>query len=379
MTLQILTQIQEIDEASWQAIVADAHPFYSYPFLSALEKHHCVGPELGWLPRHLVWRNPNNEIIGILPQYLKLNSYGEFVFDWAWADALQRTGRAYYPKLVSCIPYTPVTGKRLFINNDSMVLKKQFIQKIIQYAAEQNISSWHCLFPSLEDKQLMINEGLLHRVDCQFHWTNNNYTNFDDFLTHFSSRKRKNVRKERQKVAATGIQIEVLHGADMDRRTWALIYPFYAETFFKKGGVPTLSLEFFIELSEKMGENIVVITALYQQEYVAAAICFRNQDTLFGRHWGCKQAFDSLHFELCYYQGIEYAIKEKLYKFEPGAQGLHKISRGFLPTATWSTHWIRDADFKHAIKRHLALEQKAVLEHIETLKQHSPFRKNGPK
>ncbi len=373
-TLQILTQIQEIEETAWHSIVSDADPFYSYAFLHALEKHHCVGSSLGWLPRHLILRNNNNEIIGVLPQYLKFNSYGELVFDWAWADALHRTGRAYYPKLVSCIPYTPATGKRLFVKNNSIEIKKHFIKEIINYANVQNVSSWHCLFPDFDDLQIMKSAGLLHRIDCQFHWHNNNYNNFDDFLTHFSSRKRKNVRKERQKIESSGVIVETFHGTDMNRQLWTLIYPFYAETFLQKGGIPTLSIEFFIEISKRMGANIVVIAASYQQEYVAAAICWRNQHTLYGRHWGCKQTFDSLHFELCYYQGIEYAIKNQLSTFEPGAQGPYKISRGFLPTATWSAHWIRDADFKHAIKSHLDREQKMVLQHIESLKQHSPYR-----
>jgi len=381
MKITVCHQLSELDAAQWNALSDGDNPFIRYEFLQALEQHGCLGKTHGWLPHHLLCFDDSGEKLqAALPLYMKDNSYGEFVFDWGWADAYQRNGLQYYPKLVSCIPYTPAQGQRLLIREDVTnreVVAQTLIQAAIELAQRTDSSSLHILFTLKEDTRRLQEQGLILRMGVQFHWHNRGYQDFDDYLSHFSSKKRKNIRQERRKVADSGIQIECLHGDEISELQWQRIYHFYQVTFHKKSGYPSLSLEFFRAIARQMPKSLVVFMARYGEEYVAASICFRGHTTLYGRHWGCDEEFDSLHFELCYYQGLEYAIKHGLQAFEPGAQGEHKVSRGFEPTRTWSGHWIAHPQFAQAIANHLQHEQAGMEDYLQELNRHLPFKHQG--
>ena len=378
MQIKVCHQLSELDALQWNALTDGDNPFVRYEFLQALEQHDCLGPKHGWLPHHLVcFDDTGVQLLAALPLYLKDNSYGEFVFDWGWADAYQRNGLEYYPKLVSCIPYTPAQGPRLLIHDDVKepdTMAHSLLAAAIQLAQQQDCSSLHILFTEEEDTRHLREHGLLMRMGVQFHWHNRAYKDFDDYLSHFSSKKRKNIRQERRKVAESGIEIECLHGDDINEGQWQRIYHFYQVTFHKKSGYPSLSLAFFQAIAKQMPESLVVFMARHEGRYVAASICFRGDTGLYGRHWGCDEAFDSLHFELCYYQGLEYAIKHGLQLFEPGAQGEHKISRGFEPTRTWSGHWIAHPQFSQAIENHLQHETGGMEQYHQELTTHLPFK-----
>jgi uncharacterized protein len=370
------TSLEEIPPADWNALSGGRDPFLRHEFLVALERHSCVGERFGWLPRHLAAYDDAGALIGAVPLYLKDNSYGEFVFDWAWADAYARNGLHYYPKLVASIPYTPATGARLLIaaDADQAAVSHALIEAALELARELNVSSLHWLFTPIDQTELLETHGLMRRTGCQFHWRNHGYRDFNDFLDTFSSAKRKKVRQERRHVAAAGIELEVLHGNAMSESQWHILHGFYRSTFERKSGMPTLSLPFFREISRTMGESLVLVMARHQGAYVAGAICLRGTDALYGRHWGCSADYHSLHFEACYYQGIDYCIQHGLQLFEPGAQGEHKISRGFLPTPTWSAHWIAHAGFREILARYTAQESAHTMEYINELAQHTPYK-----
>ena len=355
MRTAILEDIDSIPAAEWNRVTGTAHPFIRHEFLAALERHGCVGERYGWLPRHITAFDDRGRLCGLVPLYLKDNSYGEFVFDWAWADAYHRAGLPYYPKLVSSIPYTPVTGARILVAPDA------------DHAGVAQL---------LVDAALLAGRGLLRRTGCHFHWHNDAYRSFDDFLARMSSRKRKKIRRERRYVADAGIRMQILHGETATHGQWRAMHDFYRSTFEKKSGIPTLSLAFFEEISRTMGDQVVLVFALIDERPVAGAIMLRGATALYGRHWGCLADYHSLHFETCYYQGIEYAITHGLQLFEPGAQGEHKISRGFLPAYTWSAHWIRDARFRAAIAHYLEQEHALVVDYHDDLQQSSPFRRD---
>ena len=352
------------------------HPFLRHEFLAALERHGCVGEEQGWLPCHITVRDADDRLCGLAPLYRKHNSYGEFVFDWTWADAWHRAGLNYYPKLVSAIPYTPVTGRRLLVHGqaDSTLVRRQLIDAALALLEESDCSTLHWLFTSDEDTDHLVAAGHLRRTGCHFHWHNRGYRTFDDFLAALSSRKRKKIRRERRRVAEAGIEMRLLHGQDMSDADWDIMYEFYRSTFDRKWGMPTLTAGFFREISRTMGEQLVLVFACKASAPVAGAIMLRGDTALYGRHWGCRETWHSLHFETCYYQGIDYCIRHGLDLFEPGAQGEHKISRGFLPTYTWSAHWIRDPRFRIAIQQYLLQEHEAVVDYHDDLQLTSPFR-----
>jgi predicted N-acyltransferase len=376
MRTGVTDSIDSITAADWNRVSGIEQPFLRHEFLAALERHGCVGAAYGWLPRHVLAYDASGRLTGAVPLYLKNNSYGEFVFDWAWADAYQRAGMAYYPKLVAAIPYTPVTGPRLLVRPgaDRDAVAAALIGQAQAVAQQAGVSSLHWLFTDPRDTRQLVQHGHMRRTSCHFHWHNKGYASFEDYLAALSSRKRKKLRRERRHVQEAGISMQVLHGTEVTAQQWQAMYGFYRTTFEQKSGIPTLSLAFFREISRTMGEQLVLVFASRAGKLVAGAIMLRGDNALYGRHWGCLEEFNSLHFETCYYQGIDYCIQHGLDLFEPGAQGEHKISRGFLPTYTWSAHWIADARFRVAIQRYLAHEHDMMVEYHDELQQRSPFR-----
>ena len=376
MRSNIVHDITEIPATEWNRVAGTAHPFTRHEFLAALERHDCVGTRHGWLPHHVVVHDAQGRLCGAAPLYLKNNSYGEFVFDWAWADAWQRAGVPYYPKLVSSIPYTPVTGNRLLVaaDADREAVTRLLVGRAVQLANETGSSTLHWLFTSPADTERLQAFEHLRRTSCHFHWHNAGYRSFDGFLAALSSRKRKKIRRERRRVAEAGIDMKVMAGHEMSTADWSVMYDFYRSTFDRKWGEPSLTLDFFRDISRSMGEQLVLVFACNSGEPVAGAIMLRGDDALYGRHWGCRETWHSLHFETCYYQGIDYCIRHGLQLFEPGAQGEHKISRGFLPSYTWSAHWIRDPRFRDAIQHYLVQEHEMMVDYHDELQLTSPFR-----
>jgi len=376
MQLEVLTSIDEISRDAWNAVSGTDNPFLRHEFLAALEKNRCVGRHFGWLPRHLA-AFEEQRLVGVVPLYVKDNSYGEFVFDWSWAEAYERAGLAYYPKAVVAVPYTPATGPRILTaaSADRDAVTTRLIALARQWAQSENLSSLHWLFTDTDDTRRLEDQGFYLRLGCQFHWQNQGYRDFDDYLDCFNSRKRKKVRRERRYVEEAGIDVRVVHGHEASEAELEVMHSFYRSTFDKKWGHATLNLGFFRDIATTMGDQLVFMIASKDRRIVAGAICLRSGDTLYGRHWGCLEDYHSLHFETCYYQGIDYCIRHGLKSFEPGAQGEHKISRGFLPTPTWSAHWIAHQGFSGVIGRFLDQETDAMLDYIQDLAERSPFRR----
>ena len=370
MKLTTVSTLADIDQQQWHALVTADNPFIQYDFLFALEQHHCLEP-WGWEPHYIV-AYTGNTLAGFCPAYIKHNSYGEFVFDWAWADAYRRNGLEYYPKLVIAAPYTPAFGPRLLTiaGSDSMTIKQRLIQAAIETVDANNLSTAHWLFCNTSDNEQLHQASMLVRSDFQYHWSNNSYENFDHFLSYLNSKKRKNIRRERRKVTDANITTEIIKGDDLNEEQWSMLYDFYRITFLRKSGAPTLSLEFF----QAMSHRLRAIFARHETRTVAGAIRFESSDTLYGRHWGCYENYDSLHFEVCYYTGIDYCIEQGLKRFEPGAQGEHKIARGFMPTKTFSAHWIAHPGFRQAIGQHLEHEAAAMADYYQQLIASQPYK-----
>ena len=378
MRTHTIHQIDEVHASSWNGLEGGLrNPFLRHEFLSGLERHHCVGEKWGWHPRHLLLEDDEGKLLGALPLYLKDNSYGEFVFDWSWADAYQRAGLRYYPKLVGAIPYSPVSGPRLLVaaGLDRARVKGQLAQAALAYARQEGVSSLHILFTNEEETALLESQQMMRRSGTQFHWFNRGYRSFDDYLTSFTSSKRKKLKRERRRVFEQGIEIEVLDGHQASAEQWHAFSRFYLATFEKHWGYATLNEGFFRHLGQTLPDSIVLVMAKHRGEYVAAALSLRSDDTLYGRHWGCREAFNSLHFELCYYQGIEYCIANGLRRFEPGAQGEHKVGRGFEPMPTWSAHWLANPQFSAVVQDYLAHEQGAMQTYMDELRGHLPYKK----
>ncbi len=375
LTLKTVDTLDRVDPAAWNRL-AHGHPFLRHEFLHGLEQTGCVGPRTAWQPAHVLLTGAGDALLAALPLYLKHDSRGEFVFDWGWADAYERTGRPYYPKLVSAIPFTPATGPRLLIGPEAPDdAAHRLVAAAHELADELGASSLHVLFPTPQQASLLNTQGLLLRKSCQFHWHNRGYSDFDDFLGRFSSAKRKKARRERRRIAESGIRFEHLRGDEVEGADWDAVYEFHAQTFFRRGRPPYLNRDMFDRIAQTMPENLVVILARYESQPIATAICFRGAGALYGRYWGSLADFHSLHFETCYYQGIDYCIREGLELFEPGTQGEHKISRGFSPTATWSCHWLRDGDFREAVADFLERETAHVDAYMEHLEDHLPYRR----
>ncbi len=374
LRVERIPSLTSIDPPAWNALT-DGNPFLRHEFLVALERSGAVGPETAWEPTHLVAYDEHG-LAGALPLYLKYDSRGEFVFDWGWADAYQRGGRSYYPKLVCSVPFTPATGQRLLLRPDARRddVATHLIQAARAAAEELDASSVHILFPSDTQCELFDRKPFLARKGCQFHWHNDGYVDFDDFLGRFSSAKRKKARRERRRIDEAGISFEHLRGDALSPEDWDAVFEFYARTFLRRGRPPYLGRSFFDEVAQTMPENLLVILGRYRGQPVASAICFRGGDSLYGRYWGSVADFHSLHFETCYYQGIEYCIREGLARFEPGTQGEHKISRGFTPQATWSYHWLRDSRFHAAVADFLGREAEHIDAYMDELDEHLPYR-----
>ncbi len=376
--IQILNDIDDVDGIQWDSLVKNNYPFLKSKFLGAMERNGCVGEDAGWIPRHLCYFQ-DAVLQAALPLYEKHNSWGEFVFDYAWADAYQRYGMPYYPKLLNAIPFTPATGQRMLMKNtaspaDSVQLTQSLIAGAKTFVRQGEYSGVHCLFPDQADFTEMNIGGAVSRNDCQFHWHNQNYRNFDAFLDLLKSRKRKKIRQERRKVIDAGIEIKWLNGDQTSELDWMNFVRLYHQVYDRKYGMPAFNQAFFMEIAEQFPNQIHLVLAQDKQKTVAGALMYSDDTTLYGRHWGCSEYVDALHFELCYYQGIEYCIQAGLAKFDPGAQGQHKIARGFLPTRTQSLHWLAESTFRKAIADFVAREQSGVSRYIEAIQTHSPYR-----
>ena len=369
MNFKVAESLSNIPAEAWNALAGD-NPFIQHDFLLALETGQCLQP-YGWYPQYLLVFSDDDQLIGASPAYKKTNSYGEFVFDWAWAEAYQRAGLAYYPKLIIAVPFSPVTGPRLLTRKGDTQTAHALVDFAIKLAEQQHLSSVHWLFNTESDYNIEQQHELLNRFDYQFHWSNNNYKDFDEFLSELSQKKRKNIKRERRKVKESSIEIKTFIGSDLNEELWQQVYNFYQITFMKKSGTATLSLDFFKAIAHK----VITFIAFDEDKPVAAAICIKGNNGLYGRHWGCYENYDSLHFELCYYTGIEYCINNQLQHFEPGAQGEHKIARGFLPTRMFSSHWVANPEFKRIIKDHLQRESQAMENYGKELVDASPFKK----
>lgn len=379
MQLKLIQRLDDLSPLEWNNLEGGIrNPFLRHEFLSGLERHDCVGDHWGWLPHHLALFD-GTRLIGAVPMYLKYNSYGELVFDWGWAEAYQRAGLNYYPKLVAAVPYSPVAGPRLLVHHeaDRKQVGDTLIVQARELAKELQVSSLHWLFPNERDIQQLEQHGLMRRSGTQFHWHNRGYSDFDDFLAGFTAQKRKKIKRERRRIAEQDIEIEVLDGYQVNDEQWRVFHHFYRSTFDKRGGYPTLSEPFFRHLGESLPESVVLVLAKHNGRYVAGALSLRSDDTLYGRHWGCEEEFHSLHFELCYYQGLDYCIAHGLKRFEPGAQGEHKVGRGFEPVPTWSAHWLAHPGFADAVNDFLERERQAVDDYMQELSQHLPFKKEG--
>ena len=388
ISIKVVKSISELDREEWNSCAifysADGldkieDPFISYDFLDALEKSKSVGENTGWLPYHLAAIR-KNKLIGAVPLYLKSNSQGEYIFDYNWAHAFERAGGRYYPKLQISVPFTPVTGRRLLVSkNAPSHTASLLLQSAIELCKKNKLSSLHATFCSKQEFELGQKLGMLGRVSQQFHWLNNGYGNFGDFLNALSSRKRKNINKERLKANNFGGEIEILTGSEIKKDHWNYFWKFYQDTGIKKWGTPYLTRQFFDQIHETMRSKILLILAKKEGNYIAGALNFIGSDTLFGRYWGCIEDYPFLHFEVCYYRAIEFAIAHGLKKVEAGAQGEHKLARGYVPTETFSLHWIAEKGFSKAVQEYLISEKDAVKRDIKILSHFTPFKKGDEK
>lgn len=379
MPTRILNSIDSVAAAQWNALNATGTPFLRHEFLGALELQGCVGAASGWVPHHLLLEDTAGRIQGAMPLYLKSHSWGEFVFDWSWAKAYTQAGLSYYPKLVSMTPFTPATAPRMLVSPhaDAAHVRQALASALLDHARKHALSSAHVLFTDDADRESLTDARFIWRKDCQFHWHNRGYATFDDFMASFRADKRKKALRERRRVREGGVTYRTLTGREMTNDLWDIVFGFSATTFAMHGNEHYLSAAFFKSISASLPEFVMVKLALLQDQPIAAAIFFRSRDTLYGRYWGAAASFDSLHFETCYYQGIDYCIEHGLAHFEPGTQGEHKVARGFEPTTTWSAHWIADPRFRRAIDSYLAQEREAVDEYMASVEEHVPFKRDG--
>jgi len=371
----------EIGRAAWNACAnphasADPHPFTRYEFFAACEESKSASPRAGWRPCHLVIER-DGAVQGLMPCYLKDHSQGEYVFDHGWADAFERAGGSYYPKLQASVPFTPATGRRLLAAQGASIEETQNVLLAAGASAvgELNASSLHITFLTETEWKAAGALGYLQRTDQQFHWENRAYADFDQFLAELTSAKRKNLRKERASVREAGVEFDWLTGTDITETHWDTFFEFYMDTGGRKWGRPYLTREFFSRIGASMGEQVVLILARRGGRHIAGALNFAGGGVLFGRNWGCSEFIPFLHFETCYYQAIEFAIARGLKKVEAGAQGEHKLLRGYLPVPTYSAHYIAHRGLRNAVSDYLDREREVVAENIETLTEHGPFKK----
>jgi predicted N-acyltransferase len=381
--ISVLLRIQDISASDWDACACPEAEtgrakdiFSTHRFLLALEKSNSIGKGTGWMPQYLVARSMG-KVIGVAPLYLKQHSQGEYIFDHSWAHAFEKAGGSYYPKLQISIPFTPASGRRLLTHPDwDLLAQKALLSAATELAENNNLSSLHVTFCTDGEANLGAEMGLLTRKSQQFHWLNNSYQSFEDFLDSLSSRKRKNIRKERKKAHEFGGTIKRLTGAEIKEEHWDAFWTFYQDTGIRKWGTPYLTREFFREIHKYMNVDILLILAEVNGVYIAGALNFIGREALYGRYWGCTEEHPSLHFEICYYQAIEYAISEGLKKVEAGAQGGHKLARGYLPVTINSLHWINNINFRNAVADYLEIEKSAINHENEVLSEFAPYKKS---
>jgi len=417
LSIEIRDSIAEIASEDWNALSNEGNPFLTYEFLHGLESTGCMGRHNGWYPRYiLLWhKSTPQKLVGAMPCYLKTNSYGEFVFDWAWAEAFERHNMPYYPKLVCSVPFTPATGPRILVHSELFSKeRKRELQSMLaraaqQYCVSESYSGVHWLFTEESECELLCAEvsamddhgetddesdkeadknadeetaqqkELLRRIDCQYHWHNDNYASFDDFLSKCTAKRRKTIRRERRYVTDANIRLTKRMGASLSDREWQWVHELYSSTFDRKWGNPSLTLEFFKQIGATFGGNVLIVFAHDESadepdKPIACSVMFFGNSVLYGRYWGCREERHSLHFEACYYQGIEFCIERGLQIFEPGAQGEHKITRGFVPTITRSAHFIAHPGFRDAIAEFLAEERPYVVQRCDGLTDLLPFK-----
>ena len=386
-SVRVISALAEIDRDDWDACAnpqGEAYnPFVSWDFLQALEEADCVSAAAGWLPQHLVLDGSGTRhcrgIAGVMPCYLKSHSQGEYVFDYGWAEAFEAAGGRYYPKLQVSVPFTPVTGPRLMVRPgpDRRDNQHYLGAALGELTRRHNVSSAHVTFAT-QDEWLILSElGYLRRTDQQFHWIDEDYGNFEGFLASLASRKRKAIRKERREALADGLEIAWITGSDISEAHWDVFFGFYMDTGSRKWGRPYLNRRFFSLLGERLGERVLLILANRDGLPIAGALNLIGSDTLYGRYWGCREAHPCLHFEICYYQAIDFALAKGLARVEAGAQGAHKLARGYMPVTTYSAHYIADAGFRRAVEDYLERERQHIAFENQALADHGPFRKPG--
>lgn len=381
MQVHFIDSIHQIDAAQWNGLCPPHYPFVRHEFLAALEDSGCTDINTGWQAKHLLIML-DGQLHAAFPGYIKSHSYGEYVFDWSWADAYRRHGQNYYPKWISAIPFTPCVGPRVLCRQDAYTpeLVHFIAQALTTLCITEELSSWHCLFPEPIQSAHLRGLNIAQRLGCQFHWFNRDYKNFDDFLARMTSRKRKNILKERRQVMEQGFVFEVKTASTLNSEDWEIFYALYRNTYLKRSGHGGyLSADFFQQLGANLRENLVLINALRKDatgtpQVIAASLFLRDDKKLYGRYWGCFEEYQFLHFETCYYQGIDYAIANHLEHFDGGAQGEHKIARGFEPIITYSNHWIQEPGFRSAIEQFLQNEAGQIHHYVEQAHLALPFK-----
>ena len=375
LTLTLHAKIAEIDAADWDACAGEGNPFVSHAFLSTMEDSGSANARTGWLPQHAVLRTEDQRVVAIAPMYAKSHSYGEYVFDHGWANALERAGKRYYPKLQAAVPFSPVPGPRLLRRPDGGVPVATMANALEQACDSLGLSSAHVTFCTRDEWDGLCEAGWLRRIGMQFHWENEGYSDFDDFLGALSSRKRKVLRRERRDANAAGLTFHALSGADITEAHWDAFYRFYQSTVDRKWGSAYLTRSFFSLLGERLGDRVVLMYAENAGKPVAGALNLAGDEALYGRNWGCRGDWPFLHFELCYYRAIDWAIEHGLKRVEAGAQGRHKIQRGYLPRPTYSAHWIAHTGLRRAVENFLAEERIGIQQEMDALAEELPFRK----
>jgi predicted N-acyltransferase len=378
ISISTVSSSSAIPSEAWARLCPAGHPFLNADFLTIIERHGAAAPGWGWAARHLLASDQGGAVVGLLPLYVKSHSHGDFIYDWSWAAAYRQLGRQYYPKLMSCLPHTPVAGPRFLVADrpDADAIRDTLAEGAMTLAGQAGLSSWHVALPGAQETSLLRSKGLLISQDVQFHWIDAGCGDFEGYLATFSAAKRRKVRAERRRVQDSGLALEVRHGDQIDAAEWPALHALYASTFARFNNHAVFPPACFAELAAALGRRMVAFIAREHGLPVAVALCFRSDEALYGRYWGCRGSYHSLHFELCFYQGIAYCLREGLQRFEPGAGGEHKVSRGFTPTVVHSAHWISDPGMRQLIGRHLQLQGEAVAGYRDEAAEHLPFRRD---
>lgn len=379
ISIRVAEGIAEIGGAAWDACAGDSDPFLSYAFLGALEEAGCVSAESGWLPRHIAVEGPDGAVLAVAPLYAKGHSQGEYVFDWGWADAYERAGGRYYPKLQCAVPFTPAPGRRLLVRDgaDAAMAETALAAAMEELAARHGLSSVHATFLPRGQAERLQQRGWLLRQGVQYHWHNRGYRDFDDFLAAMMSRKRKSIARERRQVAEAGIATPIRRGADIKPHHWDAFYRFYVDTYDRKWGYPYLNRDFFALLTERLGDRVVLVMAELDGRPIAGALNLLGGDALYGRNWGADGDYRFLHFEACYYRAIDFAIEHGLSRVEAGTQGPHKLQRGYEPVRTFSAHYIRDPGLREPVADFIRRETRQLEHEIEAMAAMGPYRRGG--